>query len=161
MQAVSQSSFMVYHGSSRASLVVNTVKNLPVMWETQVQSLGQEGPQGKGVLQYSCLENSMDRGAWKATVDEIANSGHNWSTNTFTFMAHHCHLFFSVLYLGNIIQIQGASLVAQWLRICLQCRRCRFNPWVRKIPWKRAWQSTPVFLPGESHGLRSLVVYSS
>ena len=47
------------------------------MWETQVQSLGQEGPQGKGVLQYSCLENSMDRGAWKATVDEIANSGHN------------------------------------------------------------------------------------
>ena len=105
---------MVYHGSSRASLVFNTVKNLSAMWETQVQSLGQEGPQGKGVLQYSCLENSMDRGAWKATVDEIANSGHNWATNTFTFMAHHCHLFFSVLYLGNIIQLQGASLVAQW-----------------------------------------------
>ena len=30
--------------------------------------------------------------------------------------------------------IQGASLVAQWLRICLQCRRPRFNPWLRKIP---------------------------
>ena len=29
--------------------------------------------------------------------------------------------------------------------------RCRFNPWVRKIPWRRAWQPTPVFLPGESH----------
>ena len=35
-----------------------------------------------------------------------------------------------------------------------QCRRrktCGFNPWARKIPWKRAWQPTPVFLPGESH----------
>ena len=30
--------------------------------------------------------------------------------------------------------------------------RCRFDPWVRKIPWRRAWQPTPVFLPGESHG---------
>ena len=31
-----------------------------------------------------------------------------------------------------------------------------FNPWVGKIPWSRAWQPTPVFLPGESHGQRSL-----
>ena len=43
-----------------------------------------------------------------------------------------------------------------------QCRRqrCRFEPWVRKIPWRRAWQPTPVFLPGESHGQRSLVGHS-
>ena len=41
-----------------------------------------------------------------------------------------------------------------------QCRRCRFNSWVRKIPWRRKWQPTPVFLPGESHGQRSLVGYS-
>ena len=34
------------------------------------------------------------------------------------------------------------------------------NPWVRKIPLGRAWQSTPVFLPRESHGQRSLVGYS-
>jgi len=32
-----------------------------------------------------------------------------------------------------------------------------FNPWARKIPWRREWQPTPVFLPGESHGQRSLV----
>ena len=38
-----------------------------------------------------------------------------------------------------------------------QCRRCGFSPWVGKIPWRRAWQLTPVFLPGESHGQRSLV----
>ena len=34
------------------------------------------------------------------------------------------------------------------------------EPWVGKIPWRRAWQPTPVFLPGESHGQRSLVSYS-
>ena len=36
-------------------------------------------------------------------------------------------------------------------------KRCKFDPWVRKIPWKRAWQSTPVVLLGESHGQSSLV----
>jgi len=40
-----------------------------------------------------------------------------------------------------------------------ETRRCGFNPWVRKIPWRRAWQLTPVFLAGESHGQRSLAVY--
>ena len=35
-------------------------------------------------------------------------------------------------------------------------KRCRFDPWVRKIPWSRKWQPTPVFLPGKSHGQRSL-----
>ena len=38
-----------------------------------------------------------------------------------------------------------------------QCRRCKFDPWFGKIPWRRAWQPTPVFLPGESDGQRSLV----
>ena len=37
-----------------------------------------------------------------------------------------------------------------------QCRRLRFNPRVRKIPWRREWQPTPVFLPGDFHGQRSL-----
>ena len=39
-------------------------------------------------------------------------------------------------------------------------KRCRFDPWIRKICWRRAWQPTPVFLPGESHGQRSLAGYS-
>ena len=43
---------------------------------------------------------------------------------------------------------------------CRRCKRNRFNPWVGKAPWRRAWQPTPVFLPGESHGLRSLMGYS-
>jgi len=35
-----------------------------------------------------------------------------------------------------------------------------FDPWIGKIPWKRAWQPSPVFLPGESHGPRNVVGYS-
>ena len=40
-------------------------------------------------------------------------------------------------------------------------RRCRFDPGVGKIPWRRGWHLTPVFLPGESHGQRILADYSS
>ena len=40
------------------------------------------------------------------------------------------------------------------------CKRHVFDPWVGKIPWSRKWQPAPVFLPGESHGQRSLVGYS-
>ena len=43
---------------------------------------------------------------------------------------------------------------------CRRHRRHKFNPWVRKISWRRKWQPTPVFLPGKSHGQRSLVGYS-
>ena len=39
-------------------------------------------------------------------------------------------------------------------------QRLRFNPWIRKIPWRREWLPTPVFLPGESQGRRSLASYS-
>ena len=41
----------------------------------------------------------------------------------------------------------------------LQCRSHGFNPWVGKIPWSRAWQPTPVLLPGDFHGQRSLEGY--
>ena len=55
-------------------------KNLPAMQETRVPSLGWEDSSGKGngyPLQYSCLENSMDRGAWQATVHGITESDRN------------------------------------------------------------------------------------
>ena len=44
--------------------------------------------------------------------------------------------------------------------VCLECRRPGFDPCIRKIPWRRKGQPTPVLLPGESHGGRSLVGYS-
>ena len=63
-------------------------------------------------LQYSCLENPMDGGAWKAAVHGVAE-GRTWLSDfTFTFTFTH---------------------------------------------WRRKWQPTPVFLPGESHGRGSLV----
>ena len=43
----------------------------------------------------------------------------------------------------------------------LQCRRHRFDPWAGKMPWRRKWQPTPVFLPGKSHGQRRPMAYSS
>ena len=53
------------------------VKNTPATQETQVQSPGHKDSPGEGdgnPLQYSCLENSMDRGAWQATVHGVAKS---------------------------------------------------------------------------------------
>ena len=43
---------------------------------------------------------------------------------------------------------------------CRRHKRCRVNPWVGKIPWRRAWPPTPVFLRGESHGQNRLAGYS-
>ena len=54
----------------------------------------------------------------------------------------------------------------QWAsqkELACQCRRHstgRFDPWVWMMPWRQAWQPSPVFLPGKSHGQRSLVGYS-
>ena len=43
---------------------------------------------------------------------------------------------------------------------CRRRKKIGFDPWVRKIPWRRKWQPVLVFLPGESHGQRNLVDYS-
>ena len=80
-------------------------------------------------LQYSCLENSMDRGAWQAAVHGIPKS-QKWLSNS-----------------------QGKEPACQ----CRRHKRHGFNPWIGKIPWRRAWQPTPVFLPGEANEQRSLV----
>ena len=60
-----------------ASLVAQTVRNPLAMQETQIRSLGREdnAEEGNGYpFQYSCLENSIDRGAWRATVHGVAKS---------------------------------------------------------------------------------------
>ena len=65
---------------------------------------------------------------------------------------------FAFLLIRYWVSCKGASLVAQTVKKThLRCRKCEFDPWVVKIPWRREWQLTPVFLPGESHGQRSLV----
>ena len=69
--------------------------------------------------------------------------------------------------LKKYIVFQNLSLVAQSVKISpaiakdwLEHGKSSFDPWVRKIPWRRRWQPPPVFLPGESRGQRSLVGYT-
>ena len=58
------------------------------------------------------------------------------------------------------LNINLASLVAQTVKNLLAMRRPLLDSWVQKISWRREWQPTPVFLPGEFHGQRHLVGYS-
>jgi len=66
----------------------------------------------------------------------------------------------SCIHLYGSSLASGASLVVQVVKNCLQCRRPRFYPRLGKIPWRRKWLPTPVFLPGKLHGQRSLAGYS-
>ena len=61
------------------------------------------------------------------------------------------YLFIYLVALG----LPGLFWWLSWWRSCLQCGRCGFDPWIGKIPWRREWLPTPVFWPGEFHGLYS------
>ena len=78
----------------------------------------------------------MDREAWCAAVHGVAKSQTRLSDWT---------------------EPPSLYCYAWWQFQCRRCERRRFSPWVRKIPWRRKWQLTPVFLPGKSHRQRSLV----
>ena len=62
--------------------------------------------------------------------------------------------------LGCIFPPLGLHWWLRWYSVCLQLGRPWFDPWVRKILWRRNWQPTPVLLPGIFHGQRSLAGYS-
>ena len=66
-------------------------------------------------------------------------------------------LYPSSLLLGFPDGTHGEESSCQYRR----CKKCRFNSWVGKIPWRRKGLPTPVFLPGESHGHRNLAGYST
>ena len=89
-------------------------------------------------LQCFCLENPRDGGAWWAAVYGVAQSR------------------------TRLKQLSSSSRISSKEHACQRRRhkRFRFNPQVWKIPWRRTWQPTPVFLPGEFHGQRRLVGYS-
>ena len=69
------------------------------------------------------------------------------------------HLY-SVLWIKQGKDFPGCTSGKQPSCHCRRCKRCGCDPWVTKIPWRRAWQLTLVFLPWESHGQRSLAGYS-
>ena len=86
-------------------------------------------------------------------LSETQNFSPRLQTQCLCSWSDSSHLF------REILSDVWASLVAQPQRIRLQCRRHRrhgFDPRVGKIPWRQVWQPTPVFIPGESHGQRSL-----
>ena len=76
-----------------------------------------------------------------------------------SYMVGFVVFFFLVMFKNRLFVVFSEGL-PRWLigkdYIC-QCRRSRFDPWVRKIHWRKTWQPTPVFLSGECHGQRSLV----
>ena len=74
----------------------------------------------------------------------------------------HSECFSKTLIFWCLLWWKGASPVVQMVKNPPTCqyRRCRFDPWVGKIPWRNEWLSTSVFLPGESHGQESLAGYS-
>jgi len=61
-------------------------------------------------------------------------------------------MWLSLTYCGFPVGASGKEPTCQ----CRRTKRGRFDPWMGKIPWRREWQPTPVFLPGKSHGQRSL-----
>ena len=139
-----------------ASQVALVVKNPPdnagdIRDETSIPESGRSPGEGHGnPLQYSCLENIMSRGAWLAVVYWVAKS---W---IWLKQQQHTHTHTLSLSLSLIWAFQVAS-GKESVYQCRRHRRCRFDPWVRTIPWSRKWQLTPVFVPGEFQGQRSLV----
>ena len=110
--------------------------------------LGRSPGGGNGnLLQCSCLGNPMGQWSfWWATVHGVTKSWTRLSDFT----------FFLYTYMG----FPGGASAKE--PTCQRRRHNRhgFDPWVGKIPWRREWQPTPVFLPGESHGQRRLAGYS-
>jgi len=77
----------------RASLLAQSVKNLPVMQETQTRFLGQENALAKEMATHSSIlavENPMDRGAWQATVHGVARVEHDLATKPLPLYFSNC-----------------------------------------------------------------------
>ena len=92
-----------------------------------------------------------------------------FKTESWYFTFFRCQRFYLIVYITNIkiyvinilfdfhtlnmteqLIIMGFPGGSGGKKICLQCRRLGFDPWFGMIPWRRTWQPTPVFLPGES-----------
>ena len=88
------------------------------------------------------------------------NCGRNYNQISCNMVAYMGLLWIRCLLLyGNVIPLWGLSHWLSGKASTCRCRRHRFDPWIRKVPWRRKWKPTPVFLPGKSHAERSLVGY--
>ena len=91
-------------------------------------------------------------------VPSVVVDGH-YITATRTWLLSPQFLFFRPEILSHL-GFPGGTSGKEPTCQCRRHKRYRFHPWIRKIPWRRAWHPTPVFLPGESHEWRSLLGYS-
>ena len=108
------------------------------------------------------LELVKDRESWCDAVHGVAKC-QTWLSDWTTT---HLNITMFSQYNGNVNincenkeQASSVPRLPRWLsgkKSACQCRSYRFDPWVRNIPWRRKWQSTPVFLPGKSHGQSSI-----
>ena len=83
--------------------------------------------------------------------------------SAFTRQIFQCFVRFQQEWLVSSIPLQRPPSWRNGKESACQCRRhrrCRFDPWVRKIQWRRKWQPAPVFLSGKSHGQWNQVGYS-
>ena len=119
------------------------VKNLPAMQETWVRSWVGKIPWRRERLPTPVFWPGEFCGLYSPWGCKELDM-----TETFTFMC----------YMGFPGGASGKEPACQ----CRRLRRCGFDPWVGKIPWRegKAWQALPVFLPGETHGQKSLLGYS-
>ena len=118
-------------------------------------------------LQCSCLENPRDGGAWWASIYGVAQSLTGLKRLSSSSRNAETKEEQSRNNRAVIKQGPGFSTgLPRWFygkESACQCKRhkrCRFSPWVGKIPWRRSWLPTPVFLPEESQGRGSLVGFS-
>ena len=89
----------------------------------------------------------MDREAWRAAIHGVTKSRtrlRDWTELN----------WMSLRFIHPVARLPWCLNGKEF---ACQSRRCRFDPWVEKSPWRRKRQPTPVFLPGKSHGQRSLV----
>ena len=97
------------------------------------------------------LSNPMDYRLPGSSIHEIFQARVlEWGAITFSVMKY---------YLAIKEGFPGSASGKEPACQCRRHKKHRLDRWVRKIPWRRVWQPTPVFLPGESHRQRSLVGY--
>ena len=121
-----------------------------------------------GILQARILEwvaISFSKGSFRPRDRTQGSSSLQASSASLVFPALAGGLFTTAALTVSFIVLHDFYILflPMWLRgkeSACHCRRCRFDPWVGEICWRRKWQSTPVSLPGKSHGPRSLAGYS-
>ena len=138
--------------------------SLPAVWETWIRSLGWEDALEKEMVTHSSILAWII--PWTEEPGRIQSMGsqeigQDWATSFHFTSLHFISLHFTSLhFIWEYLVVTGASPVTRMLKNLPQCRRPGFDPQVKKIPWRREWLLTRVFLPGEFHGQRNLVGYS-